>query len=104
MGSASILTLKNYAAVIRALNLLAGRAADGGIGRIYFVACENTLSAPAIFREASILPLLTAEALENISWVHALVDRMCVGLERRRAGGIGARGGLWLGQAGADRR
>lgn len=79
--SASILALENYPAVIRALNLLAERAADGAVGRIYFVACENRLSAPAIFREASITPLLTEQTLEHVTCVHALVDRMCVGLE-----------------------
>ena len=80
--SASILALENYSPVIGALNLLAKRRAeDGGIGRIYFVACENTLSAPAIYRDDTVLPLVTEDTLRYVTCVHALVDRMCVGLE-----------------------
>jgi hypothetical protein len=80
--SASILALENYTPVIEALNLLARRRAKGeAIGKIYFVACENTLSAPAVFQDPMMLPLICNEASEHVTCVHALFDRMCVGLE-----------------------
>ncbi len=80
--TASILALENYPPVLETLNLLAAKRARGeSIGQIYFIACENTLSAPAIFRDDAVRALLSAETLEHVTCVHALVDRMCVGLE-----------------------
>jgi hypothetical protein len=82
MVTASILAVENYPPVIVALNLLARRRAAGdAIGPIYLVACENTLSAPAVFEDEAMRPLLSVQATEHVNCVHALVDRMCVGLE-----------------------
>jgi hypothetical protein len=80
--TASILALEHYAPVVEALNILATRRAQGcGIGPIYFIACENTLSAPAVFANWGMLPSICNEAVAHVTCVHALVDRMCVGLE-----------------------
>ena len=80
--SASILAIENYGPVIETLNLLAKTREKGReIGKIYFVACENTLSAPAVFQDNTVAPLICNEAFKHVTCVHALVDRMCVGLE-----------------------
>jgi mannitol-1-phosphate/altronate dehydrogenase len=80
--TASILALEHYAPVVEALNILATRRAQGrGIGPIYFIACENTLSAPAVFADWGMSPSICHEAAKHVTCVHALVDRMCVGLE-----------------------
>ena len=85
--TASVIAQENYPPVIAALNELARRRAAGdGIGPIWFVACENTLSAPAIFADDTIRPTLCAEAIAHVTPVHALVDRMCVGLEEAETG------------------
>ncbi|HEX8415165.1 MAG TPA: hypothetical protein VF637_14975 [Sphingomicrobium sp.] len=84
--SASILAIENYGPVIETLNLLAKTRAKGGeIGKIYLVACENTLSAPAVFKDHTVAPAICEEAFEHVTCVHALVDRMCVGLEEINA-------------------
>jgi hypothetical protein len=84
--SASVVDIANYSPIIEALNLLAERRAEGGgIGPIFFVACENTLSAPAVFRDRSVRGLIQAKTFEHVTCVHALVDRICVGLEETLA-------------------
>jgi hypothetical protein len=86
--SASVLTIENYQPVLQALNLLAERRAKGlGIGKIYFVACENTLSAAEVFNNEAVAAFISDEARAQVTCVHALVDRMCVGLEEIRAEG-----------------
>ena len=80
--TAAILAIENYPAVIAALNLIAARKVDGAdIGRIYLVACENTLNAPAVFADETLSAAISPAARAHVVPVHALVDRMCVGLE-----------------------
>lgn len=83
--SASVIDIANYGPVIEALNLLAARRAEGKLGPIFFVACENTLSAPAVFREPALQSSIHAATFQHVACVHALVDRMCVGLEETLA-------------------
>jgi hypothetical protein len=96
--TASLLSAENYGPVIQALNVIARVAQRGGrlddghqgggrlSGRIYLVACENTLSAREVCDDERLSGLLSPEARERVTCVHALVDRMCVGLEEDDAG------------------
>ena len=80
--SASIIDIDNYPPVIEALNVLAMRRAErGDVGKIYFVACENTLTAPEVFRDEAIRSLIASDTFDQVVCVRALVDRMCVGIE-----------------------
>ncbi|HEX8415654.1 MAG TPA: hypothetical protein VF637_17505 [Sphingomicrobium sp.] len=80
--TASVIAQENYPPVITALNELARRRTAGeAVGRIWFIACENTLSAPAMLMDDCVRSMLIQDALEHVTPVHALVDRMCVGLE-----------------------
>lgn len=85
--TAAVLKTENYAAVIKALNTIVDMAGQGdAIGSIILVACENTVSAHDVFRHESLSPLLSPEARGRVTCVHALVDRMCVGIEEDNSG------------------
>lgn len=81
--TASVLKVENYGPVIQALNTLAGlmRAGTCPIERLFLVACENTVSAHEIFHDGQLCALLAPETRDCVTCIHALVDRMCVGLE-----------------------
>lgn len=81
--TASVLKAENYGPVIQALNTLAGLMRSGAypIERLFLVACENTVSAHEVFRDEQLCTLLAPETRDCVTCVHALVDRMCVGLE-----------------------
>jgi hypothetical protein len=81
--TASILDAASYEPVIRALNELSRRRETDGesVGRIFLVACENTLTAHEVLQDERLLGLIGPEAREHVVPVHALVDRLCVGLE-----------------------
>jgi mannitol-1-phosphate/altronate dehydrogenase len=88
MVTASLLSAENYGPVIKALNIIArmAREREHLSGRIFLVACENTLSAREVCEDEALSSLLLSEARESVTCVHALVDRMCVGLEEDRTG------------------
>jgi mannitol-1-phosphate/altronate dehydrogenase len=89
--TASILKPENYRAVLRALNTLSQRREDGEfIGPIFFVACENTLTAQQVFEDRSLFGSMTAVIRRNVTPVAALVDRLCVGLEEIADGSVPA--------------
>ena len=85
--TASILKPENYRAVLGALNTLSERREDGEfIAPIFFVACENTLTAQQVFEDRSLFGSMTAAIRRNVTPVAALVDRLCVGLEESAEG------------------
>ena len=86
--TASVLKAENYGPMIQALNTFAGlmRAGDYPIERLFFVACENTVSAHDIFRDERLGTQLAPETRDCVTRVNALVDRMCVGLEEDDTG------------------
>ncbi|HEX8465663.1 MAG TPA: hypothetical protein VF627_13680 [Abditibacterium sp.] len=86
--TASVLMAENYRSVIEALNVLSRRkAADpDSMGKIFLVACENTLGAREVFEHEVTQHLITPETRQFVVPVHALVDRMCVGLEADDSG------------------
>lgn len=84
--TASVLKACNYCAVLQALALLAEAREQGSIGPLFFVACENTLSAHDVFQDCDLIDLISGPARRHVTCVHALVDRMCVGLEEDRSG------------------
>jgi len=68
--------------VIQALNTLVAIKEEGDlIGPIYLVACENTLNAFEVVEHEELSSLLGPNVLRQVVPVHALVDRLCVGLE-----------------------
>ncbi|HEY0008278.1 MAG TPA: hypothetical protein VGB55_06120 [Tepidisphaeraceae bacterium] len=79
----SVLLLANYRSVIQALNILCdARERDPqAVGKIFLVACENTVSAAEIFDEDTLTDLIKPQTRCHVGCVHALVDRLCVGLE-----------------------
>ena len=81
--TASVLQPENYSAVVRALNALAKLKAGRGdeFGDIFLVACENTLTAHEIFEHGDLSSRIAPEMKEYVVPAHALVDRLCVGLE-----------------------
>lgn len=80
--TASVLTLKNYEPVIHALNAIChAKHADGEIGDVYLVACENTVSAHEVFTHCDLVHKISEETRTHVRCVHALVDRVCVELE-----------------------
>lgn len=80
--TASILKPAHYSSVIQALNVLCRiKEEDGGIGSIFLIACENTLSAQEVFSDEQFSELICPETRRHVQCVPALVDRMCVGLE-----------------------
>ena len=86
--TASVLIAENYRSVVQALNVLSRRkeADPQAMGKIFLVACENTLGAREIFEHQATKDLLTSQARQHVIPVHALVDRMCVGLEADDSG------------------
>ena len=79
----SVLKASNYKPVLRALDVIC-RAAErepGSVGRIFLVACENTVSAPEVLADDGLAALVTPRVRCHVAPVHALVDRMCVELE-----------------------
>lgn len=81
--TASLLKAEHYAPVIAALNVLSAFKEESpeALGKIYLVACENTLSAHEVFQHPAMRPLTSPSTERQVNCVHALVDRMCVGLE-----------------------
>lgn len=85
--TASVLRTRNYGPIVRALNAIATMAAaDHRIGTVILVACENTISAHDVFRDEDLAALLSPAAHDRVIRVHALSDRMCVGLEEDTTG------------------
>ena len=86
--TASVLKPENYAAVLQALDILTSMP-DGANAAppVFLVACENTLNAPDLLDYSHLAHLVTPRMRERVTPVHALVDRMCVGLEEDRDGG-----------------
>jgi mannitol-1-phosphate/altronate dehydrogenase len=85
--SASILKPENYSSVISALAVLSGMKEVGEpIGRIFFIACENTLTAQEVFQDQALFGLITPAIRRSVTPVAALVDRLCVGLEEVTCG------------------
>jgi mannitol-1-phosphate/altronate dehydrogenase len=85
--TASVLKASNYGPVVEALNLIC-TAKDRGeqVGDVYLVACENTVSAQEVLAEESLCDAIKSETHKHTRCVHALVDRMCVGLEEYPGG------------------
>ena len=80
--TASILKPENYRSVLSALNVISQRRETGeAIGPIFFVACENTLTAQEVFKDRALFGSMTAAIRRNVTPVAALVDRLCVDLE-----------------------
>lgn len=81
--TASVLTAKNYAPVIDALNAIvrAKQAAPEAIGNVYLVACENTVSAYEVLQHEDLVDRIEKQTLDHVRAVHALVDRVCVEVE-----------------------
>jgi hypothetical protein len=86
--TASVLKVENYRGVLQALGVLSRRkeAAPDAMGRIFLVACENTLLASEVLEHEDLQDVITPETRRHVTPVHALVDRMCVGLEEDRSG------------------
>ena len=86
--TASVLKVENYRGVVQALNVLSRRKESDpdAMGRIFLVACENTLLASEVLDHEDLRGLITPETRRHVTSVHALVDRMCVGLEEDRSG------------------
>ena len=83
MVTASVLTANNYAPVVEALNVICGqKEADGdAIGDVYLIACENTVSAYDVLRHEDFAKRIQEATHRHARCVHALVDRVCVGME-----------------------
>jgi hypothetical protein len=80
--TASLVQAENYRPVIRALNRMAALGeADGGLGPIFFVACENALSAEEVLGDSVLSELVAPSTRQRVTPVRALVDRLCVELE-----------------------
>ncbi len=86
--TASVLKPENYPPVIQALNVLCQMKEENpdALGRIFLVACENTLNAAEVFEHESTAELISSQCRAHVTPVHALVDRMCVGLEEDDSG------------------
>lgn len=80
--TASVLKIENYSPVVQALNQICSAKANGeDTGEVFLVACENTVSAHEVFESDRFRHLLMPGTYKFSRPVHALVDRMCVGLE-----------------------
>lgn len=81
--TASVLSAKNYASVVEALNVIcsAKDSDNSGIGDVYLIACENTVSAHQVLHDEGFAGRVHEKAHRHVRCVHALVDRVCVGLE-----------------------
>jgi hypothetical protein len=86
----AVLKASNYDNIVRILNVLSTAKAERGdaMGNIYLVACENTVSAHDIYKEECLTELIAPETRQHVRCVHALVDRMCVGLEEYPGDGV----------------
>ncbi len=84
--TASVIAASNYRPVLRALRVVAEMRARGATGAIFFVACENTLDAPGLFAGPEFDGMISDEMRQHVTCVHALVDRVCIGLEEGREG------------------
>lgn len=84
--TASVIAAANYRPVLRALRVLAEMRARVDTGAIFLIACENTLSAPEIFADPELGEMISGEMRRHVTRVHALVDRVCIGLEEDREG------------------
>ena len=76
--TASILKPEHYEPVMQVLDVL-GSTPEAG--RIFVVACENTISAHDVLSDAHLSKPISLASRDRITCVHALVDRMCVGME-----------------------
>ena len=81
--TASVLKPENYRAVLRVLDVLAGAR---GVGPLFLVACENSMTAADVFEDPVLADLVTAAVRERVTPVAALVDRICVELEEDQSG------------------
>jgi hypothetical protein len=81
--TASVLKAENYRPVIQALDILSQKKETGpdAMGRVFLIACENTLLAAEVLEHESLQDIITPEVRRHVTPVHALVDRMCVELE-----------------------
>ena len=81
--TASVLTVDNYGPVVAALNTICKTKStqQDPIGDIYLVACENTVSAYEVLDHQDLAQQIEDETRRQVRCVHALVDRVCVGLE-----------------------
>ncbi len=81
--TASVLSAKNYAPVVEALNVIcsAKDAENSGIGDVNLVACENTVSAYEVLHHDDFAEHIKEQTHRHVRCVHALVDRVCVGME-----------------------
>jgi mannitol-1-phosphate/altronate dehydrogenase len=81
--TASVLKVENYGPILRAINVVCTKkeTEQTQIGRIFLVACENTVSAHDIWEASELCDLVNPRLRRHLTCVHALVDRMCVGLE-----------------------
>ena len=81
--TASVLTAKNYGPVVEALNVIctAKDADNSGIGEVYLIACENTVSAYEVMQHEDLAERVEEATHRHARCVHALVDRVCVGME-----------------------
>ena len=86
--TASVLTAKNYVPILRTLDTLAALREQGELGPLFLVACENTLSAHEVMADANLADAITERVRREVVCVHALVDRMCVGLEEGLSDGL----------------
>jgi mannitol-1-phosphate/altronate dehydrogenase len=86
--TAAVLKTENYASVLQALDLIceAKEQSPDSIGKIALVACENTVSACEVLEHPSMAERVTPRLRCHVTCVHALVDRLCVGLEEDHAG------------------
>ncbi len=84
--TASVIAAANYQPVLGALRVLAGMRARGATGPVFLVACENTLDASEVFADADLGGMISDEMRQHVTRVHALVDRVCIGLEEGREG------------------
>ena len=81
--TASVLTADNYAPVVEALNVLCSmkESDNNAIGDVYLIACENTVSAGDVLTHKDLTARIREETYRHARCVHALVDRVCVGME-----------------------
>ena len=84
--TASVLKAENYRPILGALDLLASMREQGELGPLFLVACENTIGAHEVLADPGHADAVSERVRREVVCVHALVDRMCVGLEEYRSG------------------
>jgi len=84
--TASVIVAANYRPVLRALRVLAQMRTREAVGSIFFVACENTLNAPEVFADPELHEMISEEMRQHVTCMHALVDRVCIGMEEGHEG------------------